>query len=210
MLAPATARSARRVPAGIALAALVLPGGLLSGCGGDSTDTAQQTASASPTSASPTPTSSSSPAPQPPTASKNTAKAREAFARYVVDAWSYALRTNQPGLVTDLSQKKQLCKGCGQFRTELAQRRKDGWYVDFPGTDVQKVVVKPFSGRHASANAHLPKTYSAHAVVDIPASRSYFDDGSFRNVNDAHPNAPFDVLMTYLKGKYALLEFQVG
>jgi len=201
MLASAPARLARRLPARTALASLVLPLGLLSGCSGDSTDSAQPSPSASSTSATPTPTPSSSPAPRAPTAPKDTAKARAEFARFVVTAWGYALRTNKPGLVTDLSPTKAPCKGCHDFQSELAARKKRHWYVDFPGADIRKVAV------HKQG---APKTYLAHVVVDIPASRSYFDDGSFRNVNNAHPRAPFDVVMSYVKGKYTLVEFQVG
>lgn len=207
MLAPVPACLALRAPTGIAVAALLLPAGLLSGCGGDSTDNAQSSTSAT-TSATPTPTPSTSAAPEVPKAPKDTAAARAAYVRHVVDAWGYALRTNDASVVTDLSQKKQPCKGCSQFKAALAQRTKQGWHVDFPGATVQKVVVKPVPGGHAKG--HAPKAYSGHAVVDIPASRSYFDDGSFRNVNDAHSNAPFDVVMAYSNGKYVLLEFQVG
>ena len=164
-------------------------------------DQARTTPSASPTSATPTPTPSSGPAPQVPSAPKDTAKARAAFARYVVAAWGYALRTNDAGVVTDLSAKKNPCKGCKDFQSELALRKKQHWYVDFPGAEVRKVAV------HKQGGA---RTYLAHAVVDIPSSRSYFDDGSFRNVNNAHPRAPFDVVMAYTNGKYSLLEFRVS
>jgi hypothetical protein len=197
----------------------VTSGLTLSGCsGGDSANEGEGSQSATPTaSASVDPSASVSPsapsqspgasgtgaaAPRPPRAplaKKDTAAARKAFAVFVVARWSYALRTNDAGVVTGLS-PKQACQGCKDFAAELGKRRKQHWYVDFPGAKVRSVSVTP---------ATAPHSYLARAKVDIPSSRSLFTNGSFRNDNPAHRGATFEVRMTYAKKGYSLLAFQV-
>ena len=195
-------RGVRRTTA----AAVAVLGLLLGGCGGDDAapDTAE-TPSTTPTdtpSTSATPTPTASPAPELPPAppAKDGPAGREAFARFVVDRWSYALRTNDAEAVTALSPATSPCRGCRDLREELAQRRKEGWFVDFPGAEVRRVRL----ARQA------PDSFLATMTVDIPASRSYFDDGAFRNDNEAHPGASFQVLMRLDKKRYTLLAFQVG
>jgi hypothetical protein len=138
--------------------------------------------------------------PKVPAAVKDTATARKAFAAAVITRWGYALRTDDAGVVTGLSPAKQLCQGCRDFAAALAVRRKQHWYVDFPGARVRSVTVTPSGAAH---------TYLAHARVDIPESRSYFTDGSYRNDNPAHKGATFDVRMSYAQKRYTLLAFQV-
>jgi hypothetical protein len=135
-----------------------------------------------------------------PRAAKDTVAARKAFASSVVARWGYALRTDDATAVTGLSPKNHPCQGCKDFATELGKRRKQRWYVDFPGAKVRSVTVSPSSAPH---------TYLAHLKVDIPASRSFFRNGSFRNDNPAHRGATFDVRMAYSGKAYRLLAFQV-
>jgi hypothetical protein len=45
--------------------------------------------------------------------------------------------------------------------------------------------------------------------VDIPASRSYFDDGTFRNDNQTHEGAVFEVTMRKEARRWTLLGFRV-
>ncbi len=106
-------------------------------------------------------------------------KGQKAFTRYIVDGWGYSLITNDPSVLIDASGKKA-CRGCGSLRKELKQREKEGWYVDFPGAKVRKI---SFSSRG--------DVREATAVVDIPGSRSFFEDGTFRNDNEAHRSAKF-------------------
>jgi len=73
------------------------------------------------------------------------------------------------------------------LRRELAEREREGWYVDFPGAEVGSITVRP---------GGQPATWIARAEVDIPASRSYFDDGTFRNDSEAHEGAAFEVAMS--------------
>src|SRR3954452_9402975 len=199
-------------PAVALLVGAVALGPVLAGCGGgnDKADDAagSPTASGTPTasgsgsvSGSPTGSPASSPTPRPPKeprAGKDTAAARKAFASFVIARWGYALRTNDAGAVTGLSPKKQACEGCKDFAAELTKRRKQHWYVDFPGAKVRSVTVTP-AGPHTSV---------ARAKVDIPASTSLFKDGSFRNQNAAHRGATFFVRMAYAGKGYELLAFQ--
>lgn len=182
--------------------ALVL---VLSACGGGGEDSedAQESPSATP-SATPSPTETAEVeevvAPERP-ASKDTAKGRKAFARFVIDTWGYALAENDPEPVLSLSPgKKQLCKGCPELRKELTKRRKQGWYVDFPGAKVQGMKLGP-----GPEDGQVLAT----ARVVIPPSRSYFDDGSFRNDNDRH-RGTFEVLMRREGKKFVLLGFRLA
>ena len=191
--------------------------GSVSGCsGGDgSDDTATDASSATPTATgSATPSATTTQAadtsgqarstpekPRRPPA-KDTVGSRVAFARYVMASWSYALATNDASAVTSLSAKGSPCQGCKDLTAELGKRSKQKWFVDFPGVHVDKVRMQP--------DPVTPGAYVARAKVDIPASRSYFEDGSYRNDNDAHPNTDFLVRMRLAGGKYTLLAFEVG
>jgi hypothetical protein len=140
------------------------------------------------------------PMPKPPKAA-DTPAARKAFTEFVVERWGYALVTNEADAVTGLSPKGSACKGCKDLEQELQKRRKEGWNVDFPGAKVKKVTVEP---------ADPPRTFDSVATIDIPESRSYFEDGTFRNDNQAFRNAEFAVQMRRADGKYLLLSFTVG
>ena len=100
---------------------------------------------------------------------RNSVEGRKAFTEFVVERWGYALATNEATALSDLSAKGSTCRGCKELEKELGKRRKQGWAVDFPGASVDKVTVK---------GAGAPATFEATAVIDIPASRSYFEDGT--------------------------------
>ena len=132
---------------------------------------------------------------------RNTPEGRKAFTEFVVERWGYALATNEASAVSDLSAKGSSCRGCQELEKELAQRRKQEWAVDFPGASVDKITVK---------GAGVPATFEATAVIDIPASRSYFEDGTYRNENEAFKNAEFIVGMRYTKARYVLVSYRVA
>jgi hypothetical protein len=173
-------------------------------CSGGDDEPADDAAASETTSAeSPTESSSptASPEPEPPEEPgfASSAKGRRAFVTYIVEGWGYALRTNDASVLLDASGRKP-CRGCDTLRDELRQRDREGWYVDFPGAEVRKVTVK--------SNGDVQQ---ATAVVDIPASQSLFDDGSFRNDNEAHKGRKFLIDMQ-AEGKgdkrhWALLAF---
>ena len=104
---------------------------------------------------------------------------KKAFVSYIIDGWGYALQTNDPSVLLDASGKKA-CRGCDSLRSELRQREKEGWYVQFPGADVRSVKFR----RDGPVEV-------ATARVDIPSSQSFFDDGTFRNDNQARKRVPF-------------------
>ncbi len=220
--------STRRAPrpgttaTALAVAAL-LGSGLLAGCSGGGSDEPEASASESASeSASATASAGASetpgaeaagddegaetevaedlPLPRPPKA-RNTPDGRKAFTEFVIERWGYALTTNDAGAMSDLSAKGSTCQGCKELGKELAQRRKEGWNVDFPGAAVDRITVKP---------AGAPATYEATAVIDIPASRSYFEDGTYRNENEAFKDAKFVVAMRYTKTRYTLVSFRVA
>lgn len=183
----------------------------VAGCSED-----QQDSSAEPTSTASSPSSGagfspSSPAapatpaaePEPPKRpeTKDTQAGRRAFAGFVVDRWGYALRTNDAAALTDLSPGSGLCQGCAELRSELRKRKKQGWYVDFPGARVVKVDV---------VEGDAPGVHVGTARINIPASRSYFDDGELRNENERRKGARFEVRMRLDGKRYSLLAFRVS
>lgn len=101
------------------------------------------------------------------------------FVRYIIDGWGYSLRTNDASVLLEASDKKP-CRGCDTLRSELRERKKEGWSVDFPGAKVRKVKFQ----RDGDVEV-------ATATVDIPSSQSFFDDSTFRNDNKARKGVPF-------------------
>ena len=200
--------STRRV-----LGLLLAPGLLvatLAGCSDDSSKasgTPSETPSSSSSSATPSasPTPSATPTPEAPTrpAFAPGDKGQRAFAAYVVDSWGYALSTNDATAVTDLSpSRKEQCRGCRELAKELQRRENQGWHVDFPGATVRRTTLEREDDR-----------ILATTVADLPASTSYFDDGTFRNDNEAHQGARFLIDLRIdgkaKKREYVLLAFSV-
>lgn len=182
-----------------ALAAVVL----LSGCSGGP-QAAGDDPSASPsggsTSASPSPVPSVEPAPSAPAAARSRKPAgQRAFARHVMDLWAYALRTNDPKPLAAARLGKPPCGGCAPLAKELASRRTQGWSVDFPGLTVRSLALSSQGSDRV-----------ARARVDVPASDSYNDDGTFRNTSPAHKGATFLVQMRYVKSRWRLVSFSAG
>ena len=191
--------------------ALVVVSPVLAACGGDDPESAAEpTANASsstpttspstdPASESAEPTAAATPEPPKRPRSKNTTKGRKEFAVFVVQRWGHALATNDATAVTGLAPKGAACQGCRDLRTELTKRRKQGWFVDFPGAEIKRVDVEPGE----------PGTWVATARISVPESTSYFDDGSYRNDNKAHPKVDFTVRMRHQAGRFVLLAFTI-
>ena len=183
--------------------------GSLAGCS-EGSPKAAATPSQTPTpsrtpSTSATPSPSPTPSPEAPTrpAFAPGDKGRRAFASYVVASWGYALATNDATAVTDLSpSRKEQCRGCKELRAELQRRAKEGWHVAFPGAKVRRTQLDTRDDR-----------ILATTTADIPASQSYFDDGTFRNDNEAHRGAKFLIDLGIAgegrKRRYVLLAFSV-
>jgi hypothetical protein len=184
---------------------------VVSGCSGDEpdgrdADDAAETSASEAVAATESPSPSASPddderPPKPPRAA-DTKEARTAFVEFVVESWGFALRHNDPAPVVGLSpSRKQPCLGCADLQAELAERRKQGWYVDFPGADIGRITFGP---------GPEPGTFAAAAAIDIPATLSYFDDGSVRNTSEEHPNSSFELLARRDGKEFTLLGFRIG
>jgi hypothetical protein len=173
--------SPRRARLVVALAAAAL---VLTSCGGgDQSEEAEESASPSATASelgSPSPTASPTPEPPSEPRFRPGRAGKRAFVKYIVDGWSYGLNTNDPSVLMKASSGKKPCRGCGPFRDELKQREDEGWYVRFPGAKLRKVTFRPDG-----------EIEVATAIVDIPASQSFHDDGTVRNDNEAHRGARF-------------------
>ncbi len=115
-----------------------------------------------------------------------------------MDAWGYALSTNDARPMLRLGPAGKPCGGCPRLRAELRQRAEQGWYVDFPGAEVRRNEVTTVS---------LGST--ARMTVAIPESESYNGDGSYRSTNPAHPRTSFDVRMRFTDTGFQLLAFRV-
>ena len=172
---------------------------LLSGCSGGAPAAGDDAPSASP-SAAPSPAPSVEPAPSAPAAAHSrTPAGQRAFARYVMELWAYALRTNDPKPLAATSRGRSPCDGCARLAEELASRRTQGWAVDFAGLHVRRIALTAQGGDRV-----------ARARVDVPASDSYNDDGTFRNTSPAHKGAEFLVQMRYVRSQWRLVGFSAG
>jgi len=197
----------RRRSAAATTALLLAP--WLAGCSGGSDGSASPEASSSSTptetqssaTPSPSPTRTRKPKPPEPPPANDTAAGRAAFARFVIDSWSYALSNNDASALLDLSPASGPCEGCPELADELQTRKKQGWYVDFPGATIKSLKITP---------GGQPGVQVAEATIDVPRSTSYFKDGEVRNENEAHKGATFEVQMR-LDGKhYVLLAYRVA
>lgn len=192
-----------------AIAAVCLTLGLLTtGCSGAAEPSASPTRSASSSpSTSPTPPPSPSPSPSarpaevpaPPRATNNR-RGQTAFAKYVLQAWIYALNTNDPRPLQKVSGPKQ-CGGCGPLATELRKRKKQGWYVDLRDVRVGKAKI---------TQSPSGETTLVELSVNIPESDTYFEDGSYRSTNDAHPRGRFTVEMDHAGKRFRLFAFKLS
>lgn len=143
-----------------------------------------------------TPAAGVAPAPRPPRGTDDR-RGREAFARYVLQAWIYALNTNDPKALLDISGKKP-CGGCTRLADELERRGEEGWYVELGGVEVSGVEV---TARGRAARAVMS--------VSIPESSTYNEDGSFRSGNPAHPRSTFEVDMLHDGEEFRLVAFSL-
>lgn len=136
------------------------------------------------------------PVPSPPAAT-NDRVGRDAFARHVLQAWIYALNTNDPQPLLDLSGAEP-CDGCAELATELERRADEGWYVALDGVRVSGVELVAEGG-------------AARAVmsVSIPESATFHEDGSFRSSNPGHPRSTFEVAMAHDGTRYRLTSFSL-
>ncbi len=180
-----TPRASHRLPGLVLVPAVVAA--TLTACSDDAAAPAAEASRAPTTSAAPSASTSASPtaAPSPRRPARPGFapgdKGQKAFAAFVVDSWGYALSTNDATAVTRLSpSKKEKCRGCKELAAELRTRDKEGWHVEFPGATVRRTTLERDGER-----------ILATTTADIPASRSFFDDGTYRNDNEAHRGAKF-------------------
>ena len=176
---------------------------LLTACGGGNptsidSPSAAPSGTTSPPDSGPTEVSTAVPTPAAPTSppAADTRAGRTAFARHVVAVWGAALSTNDVGPLLALSPKGRVCEGCRSLQTELRRRQDAGWHVDFPGATVKSVEL-----------ARSAQQVTASMAISIPESDSFNDDGSYRGSSPAHPNARFEVRMSFTKAGFRLLSF---
>lgn len=182
---------------GVVLAAL------LTGCSGSADEESGATSarpSAESSSPAPASTTTAPPrqadVPEPPAATDDR-KGRVAFARYVLQAWIYALNTNDPQPLLDLGGDRP-CTGCRQLAAELEKRAQEGWFVALQDVRVSGVEVTTERSRtRAQLSAAIPESSTLH------------DDGTFRSSNPAHPRSTFEVTMERAGPRFRLVGFAV-
>jgi hypothetical protein len=173
----------------------------LAGCGADEPAAEPGPMPAASPTPTPTPAPTATPTPTPPTAPEGLAgkAAQEAFATHVVETWAYSLASNDAGPLLDVSVGKKPCRGCQQQARTLAQREKEGWSV-FPfDVGIDRIRLTPTSDG-----------VRADVTIDIPETRSYFDDRSYRNTSPAHEDATFSVTMRKVNNDYRLVGFTIS
>lgn len=189
----------------LALSWVLFAGLAVSACGGE--DEPEAEPSPTPTTASPTPTPTETRPPTKPEVDEPTLPAfrkgeagQEAFATYVVQAWAYALATNDADPLVGLSVgRKQACRGCPELITELKERTAEGWSV-YPF----EVAIEGIRLIESALGV------TARVSFDVPETRSFFDDGSFRNDSAAHDDSTFTISMRPEKQEYRLIGFTIS
>lgn len=174
----------------------------LTGCASEEKRTAEARATPR-ASTSPTPTPTPSPTkpvaipPEQPEFAQGSA-GKEAFAEYVVHAWAYSLATNDSSLLDEVSAGGKPCLGCEAQSDTLAQRESEGWSVYPFKVTIDKIrLIETALGT------------TARVRFDIPETKSFFDDGSFRNISPAHPESTFTVAMKTAENAYELVAFSI-
>ena len=172
---------------------------LLAGCSGGE-PSAAPSRKPEPGAAAAASASSSSTVPAPPAtpAFPRTTAGRRAFAGHVMELWGYGLRTDQSRPLVAMSAPGRPCRGCAAFARTLAQRRDQGWTVDFPGLVVRRTVERRDG-----------KEVVLRSTVDVPRSDSYNADGSYRSTSPAHSGRTFEVRVREVKGRYRLVAFSL-
>lgn len=134
--------------------------------------------------------------PEPP-AARDDRRGRAAFAEYVLQGWVHALNTNDPQALLAVSGERP-CGGCRQLAAELGSRAEEGWSVALEDVRVASSRVRREAG-----------TSRVLLSVSLPASDTFFDDGTYRSTNPAHPRSTFEVEMTYSDRRFRLDAFSV-
>ena len=138
-------------------------------------------------------------APEPPRHRRGPA-GQEQFARYVMAAWVWSLRSNDATPLLEASRsRRQPCAGCDTLAEELERRERQGWHVALEGIDVQRTRLRRDGD-----------VVVATSRVDIPESASLHEDGSFRSTNPAHEDATFTVTLRPGPKRHVLVSFTVG
>ena len=133
-------------------------------------------------SASPSASAKAEPTPPPaPEATKDTEKARQAFARWFVEAFAYAFATNDPSPIMDVASQKQpvQCDTCEAFAKYLEERETDDGLVVRPST---YEVTNVFNTGRA-----MEDVWAYKLLTKRPAYANVTEDGTVRDRQDADP-----------------------
>jgi hypothetical protein len=151
------------------------------------------------------PTASASPEAAPPAkpATTDNASGRKKFARYVLDALSYAYETNDPSPITDVAADTatQHCRMCATFADYLANQKAKGQTLAGSSYPVKKIFD---TGQVATG------VWVLDVVSDAPAYAQVDAAGTTIKHFPAQKGYVVEVGMTYDKGSYQLTGWKAG
>ncbi len=153
----------------------------------------------------PTPSASASPAAQAPTPPEagNDKQGRHAFARYVVEALSYAYATNDPGPINEVAADTatQQCQMCATFTDHLAEQKSRGQSLVGSRYPVASIL---------DTGEVAPGIWVVDVVSDTPAYREVDADGKTLRRYPAQKGYVVEIGMTFNKGSYQLTGWKAG
>lgn len=139
-----------------------------------------------------------------PEAPKDTAKAREEFVRWFVDAFGYAFATNDAEPITEVAatEKSVQCGTCQAFEDYLEERESDAGLVVEPSVyEVKNMFL---------TNALTNGVYVYTVITDRPAYANVTEDGTVRDRQKADPAYPIDVGIRWSGDGYEITGWQAG
>lgn len=151
------------------------------------------------------PTASAGPTAKPPakTATTNDAKGREQFARYVVQALSYAYATNDPTPISDVAADTatQQCTMCDSFADYLEDQKAKG----------QTLAGSSYPVKQITDTGEVAKgVWVLDVISDTPAYTAVDAAGKTVKRYPAEKNFVVEIGMTYNKGSYQLTGWKAG
>ena len=134
---------------------------------------------------------------------RNDAQGREQFARYVVQALSYAYATNDPTPITDVAADTptQKCQMCAGFADHLADQKAKGQTLAGSSYPVKKI---QDTGEVAKG------VWVVDVISDTPAYTQIDTAGKTVKRYPAEKNFVVEIGMTYNKGSYQLTGWKAG
>lgn len=141
-------------------------------------------------------------APPAPEAGKDTAQAREDFARWFVDAFAYAFATNdvEPIMEVAATEERVRCSTCEAFAEFIDEREAEGITLQPSAYTVKKVF----------ETGKVRDVRILTLVTDRPAYANVDEDGNRTDPAPRDRTYPIEVGLRWHQGKYELTGWKAG